>query len=92
MADPDYSVWKYPLEMRRVQSVSMPRGSRPLHVAVQDGVVTVWAWVVPSAPLVERRIALVGTGLSAPSPGSSAYWGTATHDGDVWHVFGDDPL
>ncbi len=86
--DASYTVWKYPLEMsRHVQSVMMPWGSFPVHVAAQDGVVTVWAWVDPHAPVVQRRMVIVGTGCIAPSPRESIYLGAAIHYGYVWHVF-----
>ncbi len=81
------SVWKFSLELAEVQVVPMPSGAQLLHVDMQGGTLNVWALVDPTADPEERKIAVVGTGHPAPSPGIAAYVGTAMDRPFVWHVF-----
>lgn len=82
------TIWKYPLTPFSLQNLSMPAGSRLLHVAEQDGSLCLWALVNPhpEVPKVEIKVAVVGTGH--PVPDEFDHLGTVlTFDGSlVWHV------
>lgn len=83
------SVWKFPMAFPTLdrEGITMPGGSKVLHVAFQHRVLTLWALVEESAPTVIRRFAVVGTGHTALSPQQGSYVGTVLDDPFVWHVF-----
>jgi hypothetical protein len=57
------AVWKFALELVRPPWIlEMPRGARLLDVQLQDGAPKLWAVVDVGAPLVGRRLRIVGTG------------------------------
>lgn len=76
-------VWKYDVESG---SVSMPLGAEILSVQMQRGVITLWALVDPTAPVVTRSFVVVGTGHDLPD-GNLMYRGTVQAGTFVWHVF-----
>lgn len=79
------------VKMPRYQAVKMPRRARILSVQMQgisDGYrrITLWALVEPDAPMVARRLVVIGTGWEQDFAGLM-YLATL-QDGDlVWHVF-----
>lgn len=78
-------IWKYPIPLG-TSSLRMPRGARLLCVQMQENMGYLWALVDQSSPLVDRHIAIVGTGWTLESlPGE--YVGTLQADGYVWHIF-----
>lgn len=91
------TIWKYEIGPQDVQRIGMPKGARLIHVAGQHveehgpgfaraGMLPMlWALVDPAAPMVERLIALVGTGHPCPDEGD--YVGSAVCDPFVWHIF-----
>lgn len=84
------TIWKFELITTDVQLVQMPAGATLLVVDKQEGSrfdITLWAWVETNAPLVNRRIAVVGTGGPTPAPEVATYIGTAMCPPFVWHVF-----
>lgn len=78
-----HSVWKFPLDPSGW--VVMPKGAKPLHVAVQDGAAFVWAEVWPTNRMVRRHLPVYGTGHTID--GWPDYLGTFHLDGLVFHVF-----
>lgn len=78
-----------------IVNIEMPQTSSPLHVALQNGEIHVWALVADSGKKRTERFRMYGTGQ--PIEGVNAlglivgsvprYLGTV-HQGDlVWHVF-----
>lgn len=89
------TIWKYELDVTDVQRVKMPEGAMLLHVGAQVHTLCMWALVDPLAAVVNRLIAVVGTGNPAPGPIDVAvYVGSAQVGSFVWHVFdgGEVPL
>ncbi len=83
------TVWKYDLTSRR-KTLEMPKGARPLHVDVQGPAACLWAEVDTDAPLVARRLAIVGTGHPTPDSEEADYAGTFLTPGGgtfVWHIY-----
>ncbi len=79
----DLRVYKYPLTLGTL-TVEMPRGGKPLHVAMQSGLPCLWALVDADNASESRCFTVVGTGHPVPD---GEYVAT-THDGPfVWHVF-----
>jgi len=56
------TIWKYPLETTDVQTVMMPKGAKPLTVAVQGSQVCLWALVDSEADPEARDFVIYGTG------------------------------
>lgn len=79
-------IWKYPLVITGIQSVSMPLAAKILSVANQDGTMCLWALVNPSCAPQERVIKIVGTGSPMPRE-PSEFIGTVLHGPHAWHVF-----
>jgi hypothetical protein len=87
---PGSRIFKYPLKVTDVQTVSMPAGAKLLSVMLQYKALYVWARVDPSGPLVERTFYVVGTGNPLPDEDAvwdPAYLGSVIDDPFVWHVF-----
>lgn len=81
------TIYKYQLEIADVQVISAPSWE-PLHIANQDGDLTLWASVDASGGNVSHRIRIVGTGQPLDDDmGSGTYIGTAICGQFVWHVF-----
>lgn len=80
------AVWKFALQMEC--TISMPLGSKVLHVHEQDGGVYVWAEVNPSQVMVDRHFRIYGTGHPMPD-NAGAYLGTVHLSGGalVFHVY-----
>lgn len=68
-----------------------PRSLGIQHVAMQDGVVTLWALVDVDSPRTTRRFHLAGTGHVIPSGKEASpepyYLGTVFDRQFVWHIF-----
>lgn len=56
------TVWKFPLKVEDLVSVSMPKGSIVLAVEMQGPDLFLWAYIDTDAELVERRFRIAGTG------------------------------
>lgn len=85
------TVYKYDLEPLNTESLSMPVGSKILHVDNQDGNLCLWALVDTSVTtMCSRIITVVGTEhqLWTKEAGKrNEYIGTVVIDPFVWHVF-----
>ena len=80
-------IWKYQLQLRDRQKVSMPVASTLLSVANQRGTLCLWAMVDPTnTNTVERDIEIIGTGNPIPD-GRRSFIGTAVIGPFVWHAF-----
>lgn len=78
------TVWKYPLIVGN-QGIEMPEGATLLDAQMQDQTPTLWVKVNPARAKACRRVAVVGTGHSAPADGE--YIATFQMGWMVWHVF-----
>lgn len=84
------TVWKFTIHPTDEQHVEMPRGAVILTASAQyDSTIQVWARVDPDAPMVKRRVRVVGTGHDASDTIDMAYVGTAkmARDALIFHVF-----
>lgn len=82
------AIWKFPLKIVDVQTISAPRGATPLCVHAQNDEPQLWALVTPSNDREEIRVRTYGTGHAiVDDPGK--YLGTYQVNGGafVFHVF-----
>lgn len=82
------AVWKYQLTVGP-QEVRMPAGAEVVHVAEQEGVVTLWAIVDPRpGEEAVRRFHVIGTGTAwGAGDDNLHYLGSCMDSPFVWHVF-----
>lgn len=59
------TIHKFPIEIVDFQVINIPSGAKFLHVDMQNQTMCLWALVDTDAPIVERRIRVIGTGLPA---------------------------
>lgn len=89
------TIWKFEIEDRLgLQKVEMPQGAKLLRLGCQwprldVPRLTVWAVVNPTRPLVDRQLALAGTGQPFPDQvdPESAYVWTEQIGPIVYHLF-----
>lgn len=80
------TMWKYPLRLADgPQSLQMPGGAIPLHVEMQDGAPTFWAYLDSENPLEQRLFIVLGTGYEIPM--DAIHIGTCMDRCFVWHIF-----
>lgn len=80
------TMWKFPLQLvDGRQPTEMPVGAIALHVAMQDGMPCVWAWVDPEKSREYRGFAVIGTGNKIPD--GAVYVGSCMDRCFVWHIF-----
>lgn len=82
-------VFKYQIEARDSQTITMPKGAEILTVQVQHGEPCIWALVNPDNEPEEVKLRIHGTGHNVPSSELLSYIGTfQLHGGNfVFHVF-----
>ena len=80
------TIWKFPLELKDLQNISIPEGAEILNCAIQNGGVFLWALVDPSLPLQRREIEMIGTGNEIPEE-ERRYISTIIDGALVWHIF-----
>lgn len=92
------AIWKFVLKAQETQHVVMPRGATIFSVGNQFENICVWAEVDTQAEKVNRRIAVVPTGMTwedGDMPPSTALVGHVMLQGGalVFHVFdcGESP-
>lgn len=78
------TIYKYKIDITRVQSIEMPDAPKPLCFQVQDGEPTLWAEVDTDKSATFQRFFLIGTGHDFPAH-QIKYIGTIQKDGLVWH-------
>lgn len=80
------TIWKFDLDVDdSAQVKNMPQDAEILFIHQQDGLLMMWASVVPERALVKRKFAVHGTGH--PIPQDHEYVGSAVMPPFVWHVF-----
>jgi len=81
------TIWKTELQSMLVQDIMVPVGAEFLCAREQFDKICVWYRCDPNASKEPRKIAIVGTGHSAPFDGR--YLGTASLSGGslMFHVF-----
>jgi hypothetical protein len=80
------TIWKFPLAVTELQTISVPASAKALHLAVQNGTPCVWVLLDPNAPRKQRDILCFGTGNEVLAC-ADRYIGTVLIDGFVWHYF-----
>jgi len=84
-------MWKFPLKLvNGRQPIKMPAGATPLHVAMQDGVPCIWAYLDSENPKEPRGFAVIGTGHEIPR--DALHIGTCMDRCFVWHIFELPPV
>lgn len=86
-------IWKYPIRITDFNSIEVPKGAEFLSAKVQNGQLTVWALVTPTAPKVNRTIRIFGTGNPTDNDFETLTFidTVLTHnDSLVWHVFSEN--
>ena len=84
----EQSVWKYPLEIKKIQQIIIPVESEILTIQIQDNIPTLWALVRPNSPSGRRVIQMTGTGFDDSLRLFGTYINTVQlQDGTVWHYF-----
>lgn len=84
------TIFKYPLKLIDIQSVTMPARGTILSVHEQRGQLCIWALVDQEIHASVREIYIVGTGHPADHINDSTrFIGTCVTEGGslVWHVF-----
>jgi len=86
-------IWKYPLEVTDLQSVTMPRDAELLSIQMQGDKCNLWALVDETKPLVDDyTIAIYGTGHQIPdNPGKYLSTFQMYHGAAVFHAFEVQP-
>ena len=80
-------IWKFPLKVADLQTISMPVDTKLLSVQSQNGIMCLWALVDPQHPRSEfRAIRIFGTGLKC-DVAPDRFIGTVQIGQFVWHVF-----
>lgn len=87
------AVHKYRLSDRRsVQTISLPVGAEPLHLAFQRDDLCLWCLVDIEAPMQLRTIDIYGTGHPVDPPDAIHLGTFGEQDMEyVWHVFLRNP-
>ena len=82
------TIWKFPIEIKKRQTITMPAGAQILSAQMQGQMLCLWALVNPAAPGKDREIEVLGTG-NLLSDENRRYISTAQMDGGamMWHVF-----
>lgn len=82
-------VWKFVIADPETP-VRMPQHATILHVGEQHGQVCIWALVDPTAPQVDRRFVIAGTGHDVPAYRGRFFGTVLLAGGDlVFHVWED---
>lgn len=78
-------IFKYPLEIKNQQEISMPFGAVILTVQLQHDEICIWAKVNPANSPENVTVYVVGTGHEIPD--GTAYIGSVQQGPWVWHIF-----
>lgn len=81
------TIWKYNLLRLGDQQIEMPKGAKPLSVAMQDGRLVLWSEVDTEQYTTELvTVYIIGTGNPMPER-PLRFIGTAQDGLLVWHIF-----
>ncbi len=84
------TIYKYLLRITDSQKLTIPVGAKPMHVAMQDGLLYLWALVDPEKASSPLDVFIKGTGhpIDPIMATTHNFAGTVlTDDFFVWHVF-----
>lgn len=81
------TIWKFPLQVTREQTIQLEPAARILCVQMQDGVPCLWAMVDPEAQSFPRTIVCYGTGAHIREKNLLTYIDTVQDGPYVWHFF-----
>ena len=83
------TIYKYPLKIEDMQTITTHKGADFLHVEVQHGTPCLWALVDTKAPMQIRVILMRGTGHDAEGIAANQHISTfMLRDGNlVFHAF-----
>lgn len=83
------TVYKYPLELKDEQTLTLPRGAKILCTKCVRGQLCLYALVDPAVEAEARKFAIVGTGYSLPDSDSAEYIDTVFYRTEqlVFHIF-----
>jgi hypothetical protein len=84
------TIWKYPIEINDIQTISLPVGAEILCVQTQNDRPYIWALVDSEAETESCQFLLCGTGERIPANlDHLEYIGTFQQMGGlfVWHLF-----
>lgn len=80
------AIFKYHITKENNGLIEMPEGSNVVSCQLQNGIITIWAIVDESKPLVKRQFDVYGTGWDVDA--RNTFIGTVQdNDGLVWHIF-----
>ena len=82
-----YTIWKVVLKVADIQDIDVPADAELLTAREQYGELCVWFQCDPSKPMTKRRIAICGTGHSAPEGARYVGTGFLSAGALVLHVF-----
>lgn len=80
------TIYKYELELKGEQSLSLPADAEILSIQVQNGCICAWVKLDTEKPERTRTIAIYGTGQPG-GPNSAQYIATLQMGSMVWHFF-----
>ena len=85
------TIWKFEIEITDEQFITIPEKYKFLCVQMQAGIPCIWAAVDSSAPKLQARIIVHGTGHPCDDIADLQYIGTIQEAGGmlVFHVFGE---
>lgn len=83
------AIWKFQIQIKDTQTVTMPYGAKILCVQLQNGVPCLWALCLVKEQPWARTIDIFGTGHLINDMYTRTYIGTVQMEGGalVWHVF-----
>lgn len=82
------TIYKYKLELKETQRVSMPAYSQIIKAGVQDNEIYIWAIIDTDKELLDKLIRIVGTGNSTDAMTQANYHIDTVFMGSfVWHIF-----
>lgn len=81
-------VWKFPLEIKDLQHLHVPRGAKVLSCGRDaNGQICIWFLVSPNRPKHIRAIRIVGTGNPFDAADMHTFAGSIVDGPFVWHIF-----
>ena len=82
------TIWKFPIEITRNQTIIVPENAKVLHVGLDtEGTPCLWCQVETNNTRVDMPVAVVGTGFALPTESGWTYAGSFNQGPFGWHVF-----
>ena len=85
------TIYKYPLEVRECQQITMPQGAKILTLQIQNDELFLWAEVDTHEPRELREFVMHGTGQGPTTFDDLVYIATIQSGPYVWHFY-EEPL